>query len=78
VSTPCGCGCGKTITNQFQACFPVLPWDQPDAPRRTPEARCATHSHCAYRDDDPNRCSICHGSANCTCNPPWTERSTTA
>lgn len=78
MSAGCGCGCGRTITNQFQACFPTLPWDQSGAPPRTAKDRCATHSHCAYRDDDPTRCPTCHGSANCTCNPPWTERSTTA
>lgn len=67
----CGCGCGKAVTNPMQECFPVLPWDPPGLPPRAKDDRCARHSHCAYRDDDETRCTICHGKANCTCEPQW-------
>lgn len=36
------------------------PWDPPGLPPRTEAQRCANHSHCAYRDDDPERCPWCH------------------
>lgn len=35
-------------------------WDPPGLPPRTREERCARHRHCAYRDDDPVRCPLCH------------------
>ena len=28
--------------------------------RTWPNPRCANHQHCAYRDDDPERCPQCH------------------
>lgn len=40
--------------------FPVKPWDPPGLAPRTESQRCANHSSCAYRDDDPNRCPHCH------------------
>ena len=67
----CGCGCGRTVANQMQACFPVLPWDPPGLPPRPRQERCAKHTHCAYREDDPTRCGTCHGQARCTCIPAW-------
>ena len=36
------------------------PWDTPGLPFRNDEERCANHSHCEYRDDDPTRCPWCH------------------
>lgn len=46
--------------NWTQAPYPVAPWDPPGLPPRTMDERCARHKHCAYRDDDPARCAICH------------------
>lgn len=47
------------------------PWDTPGLPARAQEDRCRWHDgHCAYRDDDPNRCTLCHAtntSNKCTC-----------
>ena len=40
--------------------YPVALWDTPGLPPRTMDERCARHKHCAYRDDDPARCPICH------------------
>ena len=42
-------------------------WDTPGLPPT--ETRCQWHSGlCAYRDDDPARCTLCHASpAKCTC-----------
>jgi hypothetical protein len=48
------------VSNWTQNPFPVAPWDALGLPPRTLEERCARHKHCAYRDDDPNRCPICH------------------
>jgi hypothetical protein len=48
------------MTNWTQADYPVAPWDTPGLPPRRMDERCANHSHCAYRDDDPNRCPVCH------------------
>lgn len=36
------------------------PWDPPGLPFRFEAQRCANHSHCAFRDDDPTRCPWCH------------------
>lgn len=36
------------------------PWDTPGLPPRTQDERCARHKECAYRDDEPNRCAVCH------------------
>jgi hypothetical protein len=38
----------------------TYPWDPPGLAPRTPDERCARHKYCAYRDDDPNRCPVCH------------------
>jgi hypothetical protein len=36
-------------------------WDTLGLPPRTEAQRCARHrGMCAYRDDDPARCTICH------------------
>jgi hypothetical protein len=43
--------------------YPVAPWDTAGLPPRTMPERCARHKHCAYRDDDPARCSLCHASS---------------
>jgi hypothetical protein len=51
-----------TMTNWTMAPFPVAPWDPPDLPPRTMPERCARHRYCAYRDDDPTRCPLCHAS----------------
>ena len=48
--------------NWTQSPFPVAPWDTPGLPPRTMSERCARHKHCAYRDDDPARCPLCHAS----------------
>jgi hypothetical protein len=40
--------------------FVTYSWDSPDLPPRTESQRCARHEHCAYRDDDPALCPICH------------------
>lgn len=40
--------------------YPVAPWDSPGLPQRLMNERCARHLHCAYRDDDPARCELCH------------------
>lgn len=40
--------------------FPVAPWDAPGLPPRTLAERCARHKHCAYRDDQPGLCPVCH------------------
>jgi hypothetical protein len=46
--------------------YPVATWDTPGLPPRTMTERCARHKHCAYRDDDPALCSLCHAShRNC-------------
>lgn len=43
-------------------------WDTPGLPPRTADQRCRHHKHCAYRDDDPARCTLCHASrTKCTC-----------
>jgi hypothetical protein len=70
----CACDCGRQSGNAMQDCFPVLPWDSPGLPPRPKDERCARHPLCAYRDDDPAYCGTCHGGANCTCMPAWTER----
>jgi len=39
------------------------PWDTPGLPPRAEQDRCPTHKGlCAYRDDDPARCPVCHRS----------------
>ena len=38
----------------------AFPWDPSGVPPRTMGERCARHKHCAYRDDDPARCPLCH------------------
>lgn len=36
-------------------------WDTPGLEPRHDEQRCANHhGMCAYRDDDPERCPLCH------------------
>lgn len=35
-------------------------WDPPGLEPRDDKERCANHSQCAYRDDDPTRCPHCH------------------
>lgn len=68
---PCKCGCGRTVTNWMQDCYPQPKWDTPRLPPRRMHERCANHYGrgpqgidrpplCAYRDDDPARCPICH------------------
>lgn len=57
---PCSCGCGRTVTDYTQECYPVAPWDTFGLPPRRMGERCAHHNHCAYRDDDPARCPRCH------------------
>ena len=51
----------------------TAPWDTPGLPDRHPDERCRWHSGlCAYRDDDPARCPLCHAAiatGNCTCVP---------
>ena len=47
--------------------YPVAPWDTPGLSPRTMAERCARHKHCAYRDDDPARCPLCH-TTNTKCN----------
>lgn len=47
-------------TSWTLAPVPVAPWDPPGLPPRTLSERCARHKHCAFRDDDPTRCSKCH------------------
>lgn len=37
-------------------------WDTPGLPPRSRAERCSRHGACAYRDDDPARCPICHRS----------------
>ena len=48
------------MTNWTETDYPVAPWDTPGLPPRRMGERCAHHSHCAYRDDDPARCPVCH------------------
>jgi hypothetical protein len=48
--------------NWTQYPFPEAPWDSPGLPPRTMDERCSRHKHCAYRDDDPARCPLCHAS----------------
>ena len=47
------------------------PWDSPGLPSRSNDERCRWHDgHCAYRDDDPARCTLCHATlaaGKCTC-----------
>lgn len=49
------------------------PWDTPGLPETT--QRCRFHRGlCAYRDDDPARCALCHaanssGKCNCALGP---------
>lgn len=49
----------------------IAPWDTPGLPDRAPEERCRWHDgHCAYRDDEPRGCTLCHAShasVKCTC-----------
>jgi len=41
----------------------VKHWDPPGLPPRAENERCARHKGmCAYRDDDPTRCPVCHRS----------------
>jgi hypothetical protein len=48
------------------------PWDTPGLPPREQGDRCQHHKHCAYRDDDPARCSLCHATPKkCSCNKVW-------
>ena len=63
------CGCGKhQVTYWSQECYPQPWWDTPGLPQRRMEERCANHTHCAYRDDDPYRCPTCHTiPERCTC-----------
>lgn len=35
-------------------------WDTPGLPPRARGERCARHSHCQFRDDDPAYCPYCH------------------
>jgi hypothetical protein len=56
------------MTNWTQAEKPIAPWDSPGLPPRRMSERCAHHTHCAYRDDDPNRCPICHRLTALGCN----------
>jgi len=69
----CPCGCGKRVTNWTQACYPVPPWDTPGLPPRSMDERCARHDHCAYRDDDPARCPICHTTGHTHCQQAFSE-----
>jgi hypothetical protein len=48
--------------NWTQQPYPVTPWDTAGLPPRTMGERCSRHKHCAYRDDDPARCPLCHSS----------------
>lgn len=51
------------------------PWDTPGLPARAQEDRCRWHNgYCAYHEDDPTRCCLCHtDNARCTCDGgPWT------
>lgn len=45
------------------------PWDTPGLPPRA--KRCRYHAQCAFRDDDPSRCPVCHRTwtriAECDC-----------
>lgn len=45
------------------------PWDTPNLPPKPPGTpRCAHHKNlCAYRDDDPARCTRCHRSKEIGC-----------
>ena len=36
------------------------PWDTPGLPPRSEDERCGRHKWCAYRDDDPAYCPLCH------------------
>lgn len=70
----CLCGCGRTVTDWMQDCYPQPKWDTPGLPPRRMHERCANHYGsnsrgtantvrtvlCAYRDDDPARCPQCH------------------
>lgn len=66
---PCPCGCGRTVTNWTQECYPQPWWDTPGLPPRKLKDRCRHHRNlCAYRDDDPHRCPRCHTiPERCTC-----------
>jgi hypothetical protein len=55
------------MTNWTEAEYPIAPWDPPGLPPRVMADRCAHHTHCAYRDDDPDRCPHCHR--------PWSQPS---
>jgi hypothetical protein len=46
--------------NWTQHEHPVAPWDTAGLPPRAMAERCIRHKHCAYRDDDPARCELCH------------------
>ena len=57
----CSDGCGRTVSHYGQECYPVAPWDSPGLPQRSLADRCGRHHGlCAYRDDDPVRCPVCH------------------
>lgn len=61
------------MTNWTDQENPVAPWDTPGLPPRRLDQRCSRHSgHCAYRDDDPNRCPQCHRATTkpCACTGP--------
>jgi hypothetical protein len=48
------------MTHWTETEYPVAPWDTPGLPPRRLRERCANHTGCAYRDDDPARCEWCH------------------
>ena len=57
----CSDGCGRMVASYAQECVPVAPWDTPGLPARSVADRCSQHHGlCAYRDDDPVRCRMCH------------------
>jgi hypothetical protein len=72
MTRPCSDGCGKLVRHYREECYPVAPWDPTDLPPCTLSERCNRHLPtkgrsaegqiplCAYRDDDPARCSNCH------------------
>lgn len=67
----CSDGCGRVVAHWKLECFPVAPWDTKGLPPKKLEDRCSQHRNlCAYREDDPARCSRCHSSKKCTCNTP--------
>ena len=63
----CRCGCGRDVSNWTLECYPQPPWDAPGLAPRAMGDRCSTHKHCAYRDDDPARCPVCHTLRKCDC-----------